>query len=138
MTPREELDDLLDSLLTVTREQLVKHGAVLPVALVLGEDGEREMVTAGEKGVSPADLEQLLIGSLAKRAASGKVRAVGIAVDMRLRESPIGATDALRVGLEHVEGDPVDVYLPYGKRRLRAPAFGELFALPRAPAVFAA
>jgi hypothetical protein len=36
--------------------------------------------------------------------------------------------DAIRVGIEHAEEEPVFAFFPYGKRRLRID-YGELFAV---------
>ena len=36
--------------------------------------------------------------------------------------------DAIAVSLEHRDGEPVDVFVPYEKRRFGGPRFGELTA----------
>ena len=66
---------------------------------------------------------------LTAEAASGAIRAAGVCADALV--IPPGAqtkTDALRADLEHVAADPVQVFLPYRKNRLRGYEFGELFA----------
>ena len=46
-------------------------------------------------------------------------------------------TDAIKTWLEHADNDPVEVFLPYSKKRLRGFAFGELFAQSGTPRIFA-
>ena len=45
-------------------------------------------------------------------------------------------TDAVKVAIEHEGGDPVEVFLPYAKRRLRGVEYGELFAQSGTARVF--
>ncbi|HEU5066069.1 MAG TPA: hypothetical protein VFT86_09395 [Gaiellaceae bacterium] len=50
-----------------------------------------------------------------------------------MRVTPPGADDpgdAIRVGIEHAEAEPVFVFLPYAKKCLRGIDYGELFAVP--------
>jgi hypothetical protein len=46
-------------------------------------------------------------------------------------------TDAIRTSIEHAESDPVEVFLPYSKNRMRGFEFGEFFAQGGTPRVFA-
>ena len=48
---------------------------------------------------------------------------------MRLTDPDTGeTTDAVGAFLEHTDAEPVEVYLPYERRRLRGYSFGELWA----------
>lgn len=64
--------------------------------------------------------------------ADPDVRATGICFDVTLEQGG----DAARVDLEHPEADPVTVYLPYRRKRLRGLQLGEVFATPGSVRVF--
>jgi hypothetical protein len=48
-----------------------------------------------------------------------------------------GQTDAIRTSIEHAEGDPVEVFMPYARTRMRGFRFGDLFAQAGTPRIFA-
>jgi hypothetical protein len=37
-------------------------------------------------------------------------------------------TDAIRVSIEHASSDPINVFMPYVRRKRRSPQYGGLFA----------
>lgn len=139
MSARDDLDGLLDLLLPLAQEQLAAHGELLPVAATMSSAGEVAITAAQpETGdATAADAAELLVAGLRAQAEAGELRAVGVCTDVRLGESPRGPTDALRVALEHVDGDAADVYLPYEQHGPRERAYGELFAFGLEPSVFA-
>jgi len=71
----------------------------------------------------------LLYEALARSAANGEIRAAGICAEVRI--APPGSddkTDAICTMIEHADGDPVDVFMPYAKKRMRGFEWGDLFA----------
>jgi len=73
-------------------------------AMVAGDPGQ------GEQPLSSDVLSALVEGFRARRAS---IRAAALAADVRLPDG-----DAVRVELEHAEGQAIAVLLPYKKKRL--------------------
>lgn len=112
---QDDLDRLLDESLPFAQEMLEKHGEFFPYALAMSTTGEISHMAGdpgdGEQPASVAVLEVLTEGL---RAARETNRAAALVSDVRLADS-----DALRVELEHKEGQAIVVLLPYRKKRLR-------------------
>ncbi len=127
-TPREEMDALLDALLRFAQQMLDDHGEFYPFAAAISSAGELEMVAtvSGQEHPDSSEVIELLYEGLALRAAASEIRATGVCADVRV--TPPGSTDktdAIRVSIEHASGDPVEVLVPYRKRKLRAAEYGE-------------
>lgn len=126
------MDSLLDQLLGFATEMLQKHGEFFPFAGVLTAERELQHVAGytGDERPASADVIRLLEDGLRERNAEG-IRAVAVVSDVRASDPATGATtDAVCVHMEHREGDALDVFLPYEKKRFRGIAFGEVFASP--------
>jgi hypothetical protein len=139
-TPRDEMDSLLDMLLPFAQQQLEKHSEFFPFAGSIDSSGALATVAVdlGEERPASTDVIDSLYEALARSAASGEIRAAGICADVRITPPGSGdQTDAIRTSIEHAEGDPVEVYMPYAKRRMRGFQFGDLFAQPGTPRIFA-
>jgi hypothetical protein len=138
MAPRDELDELLDVLLTFAQEQLAKHDALLPFGASLSAGGEVALAAAQPEtdDATAADLAELLLAGLRGRAAAGEIRAAAVCTDVRIDHPEHGPTDALRVVLEHTDGDAADVYLPYEQHGPSERDYGELVALARERTIF--
>ncbi len=119
--PRDEneadLDKLLDFLLGFATQQLTEEGEFFPFAAALTVAGVVEPVTVELEEELPSSdtVVALLVESLVGRVEKGELRASGICVNatVSLEGEDAEGTDAALVHLEHVEGDPVDVVLPY-------------------------
>ena len=70
----------------------------------------------------------MIVEGMRRQAAADGIKAAGICYDVRIRGAGGSMTDAIAVSLEHRDGDPVDVFMPYEKRRVGGPRFGELSA----------
>ncbi|WP_427016344.1 hypothetical protein ACQCSX_16510 [Pseudarthrobacter sp. P1] len=109
---QEDLNKLVGTALALAQEQLEEHGAFLPVALVVAEDGEVRLVAVGPSadpsadnvdGGDPeldademiADLYEIL------RQQRGSNRAAAVVCDIHL---PDESTDAIHVVAEHSAG----------------------------------
>jgi hypothetical protein len=112
---KDEIEELLNFLLPVAEEELSKAGEFYPYAAMVATDGELKSVSAAA-GEEPAvaDLLVALHQELRAHAADGSIRASGIAADVTLTDPDSGeTTDAVQLELDHAEGDPVDIYVPY-------------------------
>jgi hypothetical protein len=140
MTPREEMDRVLDVLVTASQQFLADQGGFYPHAAAIDSGGDLQLYAGwtGEDHPDPTELMELLRGSLRSLAEAKEVRATGIAVDVRV--VPPGSeqqSDAISVALEHAEDDPVSVFLPYRAER-GAVQYGELYATPGESKIFLA
>jgi hypothetical protein len=138
-TPREEMDALLDNLLTFAQAMLQKHGEFYPFAASIDSAGELQSIGAdvGEEHPASSELLEVLYEGLRRQGAVGELRAAGVCADVRV--APPGSSDpadAIRVAIEHADADPVNVFLPYARRKLRGIQYGELFATPGQRKVF--
>lgn len=119
---QNDLDGLLGASLPFAQEMLEKHGEFFPYACALSSSGETKLV-AGDpgEGEQPSSVEVLQVLLEGLRAERDELRAAALVSDVRLAES-----DAIRVQVEHMEGQAITVLLPYRKKRLRRGVeFGE-------------
>jgi hypothetical protein len=126
-----ELDQLLNALLPFAERMLMRHGEFHPFACSMKSNGEIVDVGAADGTEHPAssDLISILVDGLTLDARSGKIRASGICLNMRLHESFDRAeTDAICCRLEHVSGQAVAVYIPYKMPSKSQVIFQEMFA----------
>ena len=140
IAPRDEMDSLLDTLLGFAKQQLEKRGEFFPFAASVDSSGALGMVAVdlGDEHPESADVIDALYGALSRSAAEGAIRAAGVCADVLV--TPPGSsdkTDAIKTWLEHADSDPVEVFLPYSKKRLRGFTFGEVFARSGTPRIFA-
>jgi len=70
----------------------------------------------------------VIVMGMRRQASAGEIRAAAICYDVRIRTASGSMADAIAVSLEHRDGEPVDVFVPYEKRRFGGPRFGELTA----------
>lgn len=109
--------------LPFAQQMLEKQGEFYPFGAVMSTGGEAGLLGAdpgqGERPASAAVLATMLGGIRGQRAG---YRAVATCFDVRLPDS-----DAVRVELEHQEGQTIAVLLPYKKKRFgRGVEYGEL------------
>jgi hypothetical protein len=130
---QDDLDGLVGRALPFAEQMLDQHGELFPYAVALSDAGEARMVAADpDGGEQPASVDVLatLIDGL--RAERDALRAVALVSDVRLTES-----DAVRVELEHREGQALAVYLPYKKKRVRRGVeYSDMTAGPGVPQVW--
>jgi len=139
-TPRNEMDSLLDALIPFAQQQLEKHGEFFPFAASIDSSGALAMVAVdlGDEQPASTDVIESLYEALERSAATGEIRAAGICADVRITPPGSGdQTDAIRTSIEHAEGDPVEVLMPYAKKRMRGFQFGDLSAQAGTRRIFA-
>jgi hypothetical protein len=117
-TPRDDMDSVLDTLLSFAQQQLETRGEFYPFAASVDSSGSPGMVAAdlGEEHPESMDVIDVLYEGLSRSAADGEIRAAGVCADVRV--TPPGSsetTDAIWTSIEHADTDPVEVLLPYSK-----------------------
>ncbi len=135
---RDDLDALLNFLLTFAQQQLTKRGEFLPFGNTMAVTGEIA-ATAGYTGSEHPPSQEvidLMIEGMQQQAAAGEIRATGLCFDSRIQLQDGTPTDAITVDLEHRDGDTVRVFLPYSKGRFTGLRFGDLSAGPGERRVF--
>lgn len=112
----DDLDALLDHLLTNAVEQLEAEGDFHPFAAAIDEDGELRMVgiEPATEEPSPQEIVDQLVASLAAAAERGEIRAAAVCANVTLPGGDGKSEgEAALVQLEHRDDDPVDIALPY-------------------------
>jgi hypothetical protein len=136
---RPDLDDLLNATLPFAQKMLVERGEFYPFGATMKADGKIDL-TAGYTGVEfpeSQELIDLLLGGYRAQAAKKELMATALCFDVRT--IPPGETeksDAICVRLEHLDGEAVDVLMPYQKDRDGNLTWGELFAARSPGGVF--
>ncbi len=120
---QDDLDGLLNLTLPFAQQMLERRGEFYPFGAAMSTSGEAQLLAAAsgrdDRPAGTAVLASVLDGI---RQARAEYRAVAICSDVRLADS-----DAVRVELEHQEGQAMAVLLPYKKKRLgRGVEYGEL------------
>jgi hypothetical protein len=132
---QNDLDGLVNAALPFATQMLESHGEFFPFGVALDGSGATRMV-AGDPGhgeqPASADVLSTLVAGL--RNQRDDLRAVALVSDVRL-----GDSDAVRVELEHREGQAMAVFLPYKQKHLRRGVeFGDLAAGPGSQQVWSA
>jgi hypothetical protein len=122
---QDDLDGLSNTTLPFAKQMLEKSGEFFPFGATVAVSGETAFL-AGDPGQGEhprsTDVLSLLVDGL--RIKRADLRAVATCFDVRLPDS-----DAVRVELEHQEGQALAVMLPYKKKRLgRGVEYGDLRA----------
>ncbi len=111
-----ELEHLYLAMIPAVRHALEGHGGLRPFAAALGTDGRVARIEPrdGTHDGSPAAHLRAVHGAVQAYAAAEHVRAVCVCTAVTLEADDVGeAPDGVRVHLEHVDGESVDVLLPY-------------------------
>ncbi|MBC7782341.1 MAG: hypothetical protein H7144_00760 [Burkholderiales bacterium] len=130
----------MNTLIPFAQQMLAKNGEFYPFGASMGKEGELTHVGASTGSEHPASQEliKLLIAGFQRDAAEGNLRAAGICIDVRIvLPGAIEKSDAICVQLEHVNGEAIEIYVPYRKGWLGKIKYGELFASKGKSAFFA-
>lgn len=105
---------------------LESQGEFWPFGCTVGLDGELTPTTAlGDEETDPIQAAELLEKSIRAGAEHGRIRAAGICKDVRLRHCDGSAQDAIDIGVDLREGEPVRVIYPYRRTASGAYEFEE-------------
>ena len=129
-----DVDSLLNAALPFAQQMLDQHGEFFPYGVAIDASGETHMAagyTGEERPPSQSVLDILAQGYREQRDG---LRAVALVADVRADGS-----DAIRVEVEHREGQAMFVLMPYKKRRLkRGVNYGDLTAGAGRPQIWSA
>lgn len=131
---QDDLDGLVNVVLPFAQKMLQEQGEFFPFGATVSDAGEVAMLAGkpdnSDRPSSVSVIEIMVDGARSKREG---LRAVAVCADVRLNGS-----DAIRVGLEHRDGQALAVYLPYKKKRFgRGVEIGSMQAGPSEPQVWA-
>jgi hypothetical protein len=139
MTPKEEVEVLMNEGMKFASLMLSQHGEFLPFGNALKPDGRIVAVGASDGTEHPKSqtLIDLLVDGFKKAVSRGEYTAIGIFFDVRISRPADGKkVDAVQVGLEHKDGYCADVFFPYTVTHGQV-SLGEIFAQSRDAVVFA-
>jgi hypothetical protein len=130
-TPKEECEELMNVLTPFAEDMLKKYGEYFPFGASMKLDGEIICVEAynGEEHPPSTDLVDLLTEGFQKDAKEGKIKASGIAYDVKVTPPDSNVkTDAICIHLDHIRNYSVEVFLPYQLTKEKELIYGEVFA----------
>ena len=135
-----DLDILLRNFVARAQQEITATGAFYPFAAVIDSAGKGKTVEfeGGAPNPAPDDISQQLTDVLKIKIATGKIRAAGMCASMMI--SPPGGsspTEAIAVFLEDIDGDALELYLPY-KKADDAVQYSDWITIPAMPRFFGA
>ncbi|SDY62624.1 hypothetical protein SAMN05444004_102171 [Jannaschia faecimaris] len=129
-----EMHPLINALFDVSVEFVTKSGGFLPHGATLGAEGDVKLVGGmpANDMTTSEEVLPLLHEGLRQSTAVAATRAVAVSESVF-----IGANQepAIKVLAEHRTGLTLALYMPWKKRLLRAPAFGEIQMVRAEPEV---
>lgn len=138
---RAELDRLCGHCVTRARKALAKDGKLVPFAAAIRRGGSLVRVVSEVPGVeiNGAGLVELLAAGLRELARQQQVSALALCFEglVSSEEHPDRKRAAIVVGMEHLDGESIDVFVPFRKRKLFGYHFGKWTAMARTPSLFA-
>lgn len=131
MTPKEQCEELLDTLLPFAENQMKKHREFYPFGAVVLMDDTVELTASydGNEHPEPQDVMRDLTQGHKQMASEGKIKASGIAWNASVTSPDGKPGDAIIVSLEHKDGYSVIVGKPYQIGFFKKVTFGSLFAI---------
>jgi hypothetical protein len=125
---QQDLDQLLAAVLGFAQQQLSHRGELYPYAAAIGDAGQAEMIAARPNSKDEYPLAADVVRSCRAALVSQRdyIRAGAVVATISLAEGG----DAIRVDLEHAEGQALTVLLPYSRhRRHKSIEYGQLRAV---------
>jgi hypothetical protein len=119
LTPRDELNSLLDTAMRQALRQVQVQGRHESFALGINADGEQ--ISIGDDVptlIDPQTRHARISARVAEAIAAGQVRAVAVVRNIALTHTPSGKqADAVEVLLDHRDDAAVRCYMPYEFRQ---------------------
>lgn len=136
---RADLDKILPSLFKFAQTMLNDVGSFLPFGAAVTAEGEVKQVGGytGDEHPPAQEIINLLTSAFQQDASAGTIRAAGICFDVLA--APPGKsekTDAICARLEDIDGEAVEVFLPYRKGLFGRMKYGSVWASPGKAAIF--
>ncbi len=116
MTPRDDLNELLSTIVPFAQEILAEHGEFAPLGAVYDTDGMIRAAAIDTDRDYP-DAEALIgeiLVSMRAQAETGEIDAAAICSNVSIAQDE-QELDAIRVTLEHREGEALSVFFTYEK-----------------------
>lgn len=131
ITPREELNGLLNAAIEIGLQLIAKHGNHIPFALVVRVNGDRQDIAADNTEVHDGRiLANTVLEAVRGMVAKRELRAVAFARNVDYRSAVDRShVDAIEVDLDHLHDRAVTCMLPYKLEGAGQPVPGELFAI---------
>jgi hypothetical protein len=130
MTPKDELNSLLDNAIGMALRLVEKHGSHIPFCMAVTTAGENVNIASDDSALPGADA--LLAGvrqHISNALREKRYRAVALARNVEYQSARDGSrTNAVQITLDHEQGSPVTCYLPYHIAQGKVVP-GELFAV---------
>ncbi|MBL8022222.1 MAG: hypothetical protein JNM27_21280 [Leptospirales bacterium] len=139
MTPKEESEELMSSLVPFAEEMLTKHREFYPFGGFMRTNGKIEHLGGydGNEHPSSDEIIKLLRAGLRDSAKKGEIKAAAIVFDVRVvAPGTTEKSDAIEISLEHKEGYAAEVYFPYHFSEDGKLAFGQIFAAKKIDSFF--
>ncbi len=139
----DELEQLLNAIIPFAQRMLARHGEFYPFAAAVSRDGRLKFI--GEfvgdlpERTNPlaAELINYLREQLIAGASKGEYRATGICSGVQVNvPSQDEKSDAVRISVEHLDGQAMNVFLPYQLDPSGEVAYGDVFAAVAEPVIF--
>jgi hypothetical protein len=118
MTPKEECEELMNSILPFAAGQLEKNGEFFPVGAVMKTEKKIDFTASydGNERPESKDVIENLVNIHSKLASDGEIIASSIVYDAKLNVNGV-VEDAIIVSLEHIDNYSINVAFPYKKIR---------------------
>jgi hypothetical protein len=130
MTPKDEMNELLNGAISMAIRLLEKHSSHVPFCMAISSTGDRLNIAIDDGGIPGASaLIDRLRGHIADSMQAMKYRSVALAQNVDYQSADSGLrVDAIQITLDHENGSPVTCYLPY-KIEVGKVIPGKLFAV---------
>jgi hypothetical protein len=114
LSPRDEMNDLLNAAVEVASELLESNGEFDPFALALQGDGK--VIHLEAENVEEEAEAETLVENLRQtlRERLPELRAIAVVADVTVEDEEAEAmTAAVSIQMEHINSDPIDCFVPY-------------------------
>ncbi len=126
-----DLNALKSALLPIAKHMLTEHGEFFPCGAVMKLDGKIVNCSTfdGDERPPSQKLIEILTNEFRELASKGEIKAAGICFDVRVAtQNHPEKVDAVQFALEHMNGEAVNVFMPYDLDSSREVSFGAMFA----------
>lgn len=132
----EQTNTLVNRVVEIAVANLAANKTFPPFGAVLHKDGSIELLGRSEKSTAPAkETLALVLAAVREKTAAPDVQA-GALVGLMQVKGPKGPIDGIRLEVDHREGVPTIVFLPYVRQASGQLAFGQQATRPGSNAMF--
>jgi hypothetical protein len=117
MSAKDDLDVLLNFVMSLAHPLIERYGEFYPFAAVLDRNGAPEAVSVPMPSDKPlaSAVRAALTDALRARAVVDGCRAVALGAYARVTAAGAPESDAVVISMEHSEGTAVEVAVPYNR-----------------------